>query len=99
MDEGQARERAEAHGQAMEDGDLRRAASDVADEFKAHLVEVMSHMPRSVTKAEVVSVDPAGDAEYFSKIRYTGDEKTTTLQARWAERAGRPMIVDIQVVE
>jgi hypothetical protein len=99
MDETQVKEHARAHGQAMEEGDLRRAASDVADEFKAHLGEVMSHMPRSVTKAEVASVDPAGDDEYFSTIRYTGDEKATTLKARWAEREGRPMIVDIQVVE
>ncbi len=99
MDETKVREQAEAHRQAIETGDLQRAGSDVADEFQPHLREVMSHMPRPVTSAELVGVDPAGDDEYFSTIRYSGDDKTTTLKARWAERENRPMIVDIQVVD
>lgn len=99
MDETRVREHAEAHGQAVETGDLQQAASDVADEFKPHLREVMSQMPRQVSSAELVSVDPAGDDEYFATIRYLGDDKGTTLKSRWAEREGRPMIVDIQLVE
>jgi uracil-DNA glycosylase len=99
MDEIRVREHAEAHGQAVEAGDLKRAGSDVADEFQPHLREVMSRMPRPVTAADLMSVDPAGDDEYFSTIRYSGGDKATTLKARWAERENRPMIVDIQVVE
>ena len=99
MDEAQAREYAEAHAQAIANGELERAGADVADEFRPHLGEIMSHMPRPVTRAEVLSVEPAGTDEYFSKIRYSGEDKAVTFQARWASSGPRPQIVDIQVVE
>ena len=98
MDENAVREHAEAHGRAIETGDLRRAGSDVAEEFQPRLPEVMREMPRRVTSAEVVRVEPADGDEYFAHIRYAGDDKEVTLQSRWAERNGRPMIVDINVV-
>lgn len=99
MDEAQAREYAEAHAQAIESGELERAGGDVADEFRPHLREIMSHMPRPVTQAEVLSVEPAGDDEYFSRIRYSGEDESVIFQARWASSGPRPQIVDIQIVE
>ncbi|MDQ3994371.1 MAG: hypothetical protein M3265_06215 [Actinomycetota bacterium] len=99
MDEAQAREYAQAHAQAMENGELERAGADVADEFRPHLGAIMRHMPRPLTRAEVLSVEPAGEGAYFSKIRYTGEDESVTFQARWASSGPRPQIVDIQIVE
>ena len=98
MDENLVREHAEGHARAMENGDLRRAGSDVAEEFRPQLPDVMRHVPTRVTSAELLTVAPANGAEFFSNIRYSGDDKEVTLQARWAERNGRPMIVDISVL-
>ena len=97
MDEAQAREYAEAHAQAIESGELERAGGDVAEEFRPHLREVMSRMPRPVTRAEVLRVEPAGAEEYVSRIQYSGEDAAVVFRARWASWGPRPQIVDIQV--
>ena len=97
MDESAVRQHAEAHGQAMVDGDLRKAGSDLTPEVHAVAGTVMKDFPRKVESAEVVSVDGGGD-EFVVQARYSGEGKEVTVESRWGERDGRPKIVDMKVV-
>ncbi|MGH2807574.1 MAG: hypothetical protein ACRDKT_09890 [Actinomycetota bacterium] len=97
MDESSVREHAEAHGQAMVDGDLRRAGSDLTPEVQATAGDVMKHFPRKVETAELVSVAVQGD-EAVTQARYSGEGKEVTVESRWAERDGRPKITVMKVV-
>ena len=97
MDESSVREHAEAHGQALVDGDLRRAGSDLTPEMQAVAGDVMAHFPKKVATAEVVSVDASGE-EAVVQARYGGEGAEVTVESRWAERDGRPKIVDMKVV-
>ena len=91
------REHAEAHARAMEEGDLRRAASDLTEEARGAAGVVMAEMPNPVESAEVLSVETSGD-EGVVCIRFSGADSATTVESRWAEREGRPMIVDLRLV-
>ncbi|MGH2729660.1 MAG: hypothetical protein ACRDJI_03535 [Actinomycetota bacterium] len=103
MNEDDVRKHAEAHGEAMVAGDIRRAGDDLTDEAKAVVGPVMSALPRPVTAAEVQSVEGGGE-EYVVRIRYSGadregeGEKEVVVQSRWAEHDGRPMIVRAEIV-
>ena len=97
MEESSVREHAEAHGQALVDGDLRKAGSDLTPEMQAVAGDVMAHFPRKVATAEVVSVETGGE-EAVVRARYAGDDTEVTVESRWAERDGRPKIVDMKVV-
>ena len=97
MDEGSVREHAEAHGQALVAGDLRRAGGDLTPEMQAIAGDVMKHFPKKVETAEVVSVEAGGD-EAVVQARYGGEGTEVTVESRWAERDGRPKIVDMKVV-
>ncbi len=97
MDEGTVREHAEAHGAALVAGDLRTAGSDLTPEMQALAPKVMAQFPKKVTAAEVVSVEVTGD-ESVVQARYSGDDAEVTVESRWAERDGRPKIVDMKVV-
>ncbi len=97
MDETVVREHARAHGQATVDGDLRRAATDLAEEARAQAADVMSQLPSPLTSAEVTSVESAAD-DCIVQTRYAGEDAETVVEARWQERGGRPVIVDLKVV-
>jgi hypothetical protein len=97
MDEAKVREHAEAHGQAVVAGDLRKAGSDLTKSGMAAAGDVNPKLPRPVTGAEVLSVDASGD-EFVATIRYTGEGSEATVESRWADQDGRPMIVDMKIV-
>ncbi len=97
MDDAAVRKHAEAHGQAVAAGDLRTAAGDLTPEAQAAAGEVMRRLPRPVTGAEVISVEDRGD-EGVAQIRYGGEPEAVTVESRWAERDGRPKIVDLRIV-
>jgi hypothetical protein len=92
MDESIVRRRAEAHAEAVVAGDLRRAASDLAETAREGASGVMAKLPRPLVGADVVSVDQTGE-EAVARIRYFGDGAETIVASRWADRGGRPMIV------
>ena len=94
MDEAVVRERAQAHGEAVKAGDLRRAAVDLSDEAKADAPAVMDTLPRPVDAVEIVGVEDAND-ECVVRIRYSG-RHVVVVESRWAERDGRPMIVALR---
>ena len=97
MDEAAVRQHAEDHGQAMVDGDLRRAGGDLSPEAQQQAPSVMSNFPKVVETAEVKSLDLQGDAAVVLAT-YRGGDKEVTVEARWEERDGRPKIVDMKVV-
>jgi hypothetical protein len=97
MNEDDVRKHAEAHGEAMLAGDIRRAGDDLTDEAKAGAGPVMSALPRPITAAEVQSVSGTGD-EYVVRICYSGADKEVVVQSRWGEHEGRPMIVGAEIV-
>lgn len=97
MDEQTVRTHAEAHGQAMVDGDIKRAGSDLTPEAQAQAPDVMSNFPRKVEAAEVLSLDVQGE-EAVVQARYRGEGKEVTVESRWGDRDGRPKILDMKVV-
>ncbi len=96
MDEASVREHAQAHGQAMVEGDINRAGSDLTKEAMATIGPVMKAMPRPVTNAEIQKVEAAGD-EFIVDIRYTGDDSEVTVRSRWIEESGRPKVAEASI--
>ena len=97
MDEQAVRTHAEQHGQAIVEGDLRRAGGDLTPEAQAQAPDVMSGFPKKVETAEVVSLDVQGE-EAVVQARYSGEGTEITVESRWGERDGRPKILDMKVV-
>ncbi len=97
MDEQAVRSHAEAHGNALIEGDLRKAGGDLTPEAQAQAPDVMSTFPKKVESAEVVSLDIQGE-EAVVQARYSGEGKEVTVESRWGERDGRPKILDMKVV-
>ena len=97
MDEKDVREHARSHGNAVVEGDLRKAGGDLAPEAQSAAPGVMKQLPRPVTSSEVAEVRVEGD-EAVALIRYGGEDASVTVESRWAERDGRPKIVSLEVV-
>jgi hypothetical protein len=97
MDESVVREHAEAHGQAIVDGDTNRAGSDLTRAGMEAVGPVMKAMPQPVTKAEVQSVESKGDSVEVL-IRYTGTgDETLNVRSVWVDEGGRPKISDLSL--
>jgi uncharacterized protein YpuA (DUF1002 family) len=98
MDEATVREAAETHARATVERDYATAGSYLSEEMKASAGDVMKQMPGRLTSADVVGVETAGD-EAVARIRYSGEEGSTTVESRWSEVDGRPTIVGLDVTE
>ncbi len=96
MDDHAVREHAEAHGRAVLEGDLKRAASDLAGEARSQAPDVMARLPRPLRAIEVTSVRAVGEG-FEALLVYRGESAETTVASRWAERDGRPLIVELAV--
>jgi hypothetical protein len=92
MDEAQAREHAEEHARAVERGDLPALTADFVPEMHEAVPEIAKSLPQPVNTGEVLSVEDKGDHAVV-QIRYTGDDSAVTIQTRWEDRDGRPLIV------
>lgn len=98
MDEGSVREHARQHANAVMSGDMGTAARDLTDEGKAAAPRVMKNMPRPVTGVEVTKLEREGDL-YVAHIAYRGEDGEHVVASHWENREGRPMIVDLRVVD
>ena len=98
MDESTVREAAEIHARATVERDYATAGSYLSKEMQAQAGEVMREMPRPLTGSEVLSVEGEGGA-FTARIRYSGDEASTTVDSRWENVGGSPTIVGLDVVE
>ena len=96
MDENTVKQHAEAHGKAVVAGDMRTAGSDLTPEAAAQAPGVMGKLPRPTTAAEILKVEVAGD-QAVVHVLYKGSDAETTVISRWADRDGRPMIVDLAI--
>jgi hypothetical protein len=99
MDESMVREHAEAHGRAVVEGDLRRAAQDLTDAVMPHAQRLMSErFPTKLTDVEILDVESLG-ARCRARMRYSGEGRSVTVESVWADEGeGRPKIVELDAV-
>jgi len=97
VDQDTVRQHAQAHGDAVVANDLRQAGSDLTPEAQQQAPGVMGKLPQPVESATVQSVEDQGD-EVVALIAYGGGDTSVTVESRWAERDGRPMIVNLAVL-
>lgn len=97
MDEALVRQHAESHGEATVAGDLKTAGADLTPEGMSKAGAVMSKMPKELTGSSIESVSTSGDVVTV-RIRYTGTDGEALVDSDWAERDGRPKIIDLRVV-
>ena len=97
MDEDTIREHAANHGKATVAGDFKTAGQDLTPEAVEQAPGVMKAMPKSLSDADISSVEKDGDA-YVAVIEYSGGGESTKVASRWEEREGRPRIVDLKVI-
>ena len=97
MDEATVRRHAQSHADATVAGDLKAAGGDLDKTAYAAAGEVMKQLPRELESGEVTAAREEGE-EWIVSIRYSGGSSGATVESRWAEREGRPKIVDLQVV-
>ena len=97
MDETVVREHAQAHGQAMVDGDMNRAGGDLTKAAMAGAGSVMKAMPRPITAADVQSVEAKGGSfEVVIRYQGTGDE-AAVVRSVWVDEGGRPKIESLSL--
>lgn len=96
MDEEAVKAEAKAHANATVAGDLQTAGSSLTKEGAANAGAVMGVLPKELESAEIVEVAPAGD-EWVAHIVYRGEGREVVVMSRWADRGGRPKIVDLEV--
>src|SRR5687767_11352090 len=98
MDEAVVRQHAEAHGQALVDGDVNRAGGDLTEAAMAGAGPVMKALPRPVETAEVQSVVGEGESCVVT-IRYRGPQDAeTVVRSVWIDEGGRPKIAELSLV-
>ncbi len=96
MDETTVKEHAQAHADAVVSGDLRQAATDLAEGVQEVAGQVMRGLPRPVTEADIENVTSSGE-EATVLIKYSGAVSSVVVESRWAERDGRPKIVGLRL--
>ena len=92
MDETTIRDHAQAHADAVVNGDMDALTEDFAEALRPQMRDLARALPRPVTGAEVLSVD-AGDPVSVALIRYAGESDGVTIRSEWQEEDGRPRIV------
>jgi hypothetical protein len=97
MDEATVRAAAEEHANATVAKDFKTAGSTLTAEAAAQAGEVMKAMPGELTGCSIKDVSTSGD-ETVVTITYRGESGETTVESRWADREGRPMITNLAVL-
>lgn len=98
MDEVPTRKHAEAHAKAVVDNELDSVTNDFVPEMRGKVSEIAKQLPNPVTDAEVVRLDMEDDHATV-QITYSNDDESLTIETRWEERDGRPMIVEGKPLE
>ncbi|MDP9226226.1 MAG: hypothetical protein M3P18_20795 [Actinomycetota bacterium] len=98
MDASAVRRHAEAHAAANVEGDMSRAAGDLTSEARANIAPVARRLPRPITAAEVIVVEPEGADRVITQIRYSGPSDDAIVESVWVEIDGRPMIAEARIV-
>jgi hypothetical protein len=98
MDEPQVREHAQALSDALEAGDVGRAAQEMSQELQRNLGELVAMLPLPLTEATIESVETTGTG-YLAVLHLVGEERSIRLRTRWKERDGRPTMVEASHVQ
>lgn len=96
MDESELRPYAEAHAKAVLANDMATLMADIDESAMAALGEVATALPSPVERAEVKAIEMDG-GEATVLIRYEGQAGAATVRSRWAERGGRPKVIDARL--
>ncbi len=93
MDVETVRDSATAFCDALDAGDIERAAEQMSPELRRNLGEVLALLPLPSNESTVVSVDLGGSG-YNVVIRLAGETDEVELQTRWKDRDGQPTLVE-----
>ena len=93
MDEQVVRDHAQAHLDALVDGNVDQAIEHMSAELRRNLGEVMALLPLPLIAGHVESVDRAGSG-YTAVLHLVGETSASRLETRWKDRDGRPTIVE-----
>ncbi len=93
MDAATVLDRATAFCDALDAGDIERAAEQMSPELRRNLGEVLALLPLPSNESTVVSVDLGGSG-YNVVIRLAGETDEVELQTRWKDRDGQPTLVE-----
>ena len=93
MDEQTVREHVQALCDALQAGDVGRAAQQMSRELQANLGPVVAMLPLPLTDATIESVEMTASA-YVALLHLVGEDRSIRLQTRWKERDGRPTLVE-----
>jgi hypothetical protein len=99
MDEATTKKHIEAHADAVVRGDLEAVVADFTENMRSEVPAMaQSLLPQPTKSADVQSIE-VGEEEAVSTIRYSGEDKTVTIRARWQDEGGRPQIVSAEPVD
>ena len=98
MDEEAVRERVQAFSDALQAGDVGRAAQEMSRELQSNLGELVAMLPLPLTAATIESIDVTGTG-YLAVLHLVGEERSMRLQTRWKERDERPTMVEASHVQ
>lgn len=93
MDEEAVRVRVQAFSDALQAGDVGRAAQEMSRELQSNLGELVAMLPLPLTAATIESIDVTGTG-YLAVLHLAGEERSMRLQTRWKERDERPTMVE-----
>jgi hypothetical protein len=93
MDVETVRDRATAFCDALDAGDIDRAAGHMSPELRRNLGEVLGLLPLPSNESTVVSIDRGGSG-YSVVLRLAGETDEVELQTRWKDRHGEPTLVE-----
>jgi len=87
------RERATAFCDALDAGDIDRAAEQMSEELRRNLGEVLALLPLPSNESTVVSVERGGSG-FNVVLRLLGETDEVEIQTRWKDRDGQATLVE-----
>ena len=89
MDVDSVRDSATAFCDALDAGDIPRAAEHMSPELQRNLGEVLALLPLPSNDSSIASVEQSGSG-YSVVVRLIGETDEVELQTRWKDRDGSP---------
>lgn len=94
MDEATIRSHTQAMADALVDGDVERALTDLSQELRRNMGEVVALLPLPATEAAIESVEPTGSG-WTAVVRMVGESEENTISTRWKDRGGEPTLIEV----
>ncbi len=94
MEEQTVREHAQAFCEALVAGDVERAATDLSEQLRANLGQLVAMLPMPLTAATVASLERTASG-FLAVLHLAGETADTRLETRWKERDDHLVIVEV----